>query len=357
MNLGVVSTLFFCSIFFVVIFLNRLKLNKRSIYALNLWGGYAVAVIFFFYTSNQSLDGRTTVASLIYSLLSVLMISFLPPESRKNMTKALYYSILILVLLIIFQHIYYFVFSIYFDVHNIVTLGKYVSRYESNYLAQFGILRPTGLSVEPSNYSAVLLYMIFSYAWLKGRLDNSVIILLFLSSLTLSFASMGIVAAVLSVIVLARLIKSKRIFDLAIVLIVFLVTAVVLQILIDRITSAVDYDALGARMQIVKYYRDIDINSALAGHGILFFNDFVTFNSIDLSNSQIRDSGVWVSIFFAAGILGLALLLLLLFSVNWPLFSIAIAIALFSKLDFMQPSFWILISILSSYTSVRRSND
>ncbi|MEK9713249.1 MAG: hypothetical protein VW258_11840, partial [Thalassolituus sp.] len=233
MNLGVASSLFFCTVFLLVVFLNRLRLNRRSIYIFSIWGVYAVTVISVFLMSDQKLDSKITAASLIYSLLSVLIVTFLPEENRMDMVKALFYAILILLFLILLQYLVYFVFYRYLDLHNFVTLGRYVSRYESNYLAQFGILRPTGLSVEPSNYSAVLMYMTLSYAWLKGRLDNTVILLLFFSSLTLSFASMGIVGAVIAVIGLARLLENKRVFDLAIVIIVFFLALVAGQILFD----------------------------------------------------------------------------------------------------------------------------
>lgn len=354
MNLGVLATAFFCSIFIVAIFINNLRVGKRSIYALSLWLIYAISVISVYLSSDQDLDEKLTIANLVYSFLAVLMISILSSEKRKYIEKALYYSILLLLSILIIQHLTYVITFKYLDVHNFITLGKYFSRYESNYLAQFGLLRPTGLSVEPSNFSAVLVYMIFSFAWLRGSLDNKVIVLLFLSSLTLSFASMGIIAAILSVIVMARVIDKKRVFDLVIASTVLLLATIAVLILIDRITSGVDYDALGSRLKIVKYYYDVDYLNVLWGHGLFFFENVVTFNSVELSNSNIRDSGVWISIFFAAGVPGLILLGIIVVSVKWPLFSLAVAIGLCSKLDFMQPSFWVLISILICFDSVRR---
>lgn len=354
MNLGMFATIFFCSIFMVAIFINNLRVNGRSIYALALWLVYAAAVISVYFSSDQNLDEKLTIANLVYSLLAVLMVSVLSSEKRIYITKALYYSILLMLFILIVQHVTHFIGYKYLDIHNVITLGKYVSRYESNYLDQFGLLRPTGLSVEPSNFSAVLVYMIFSFAWLRGKLDNKVIVLLFLSSLTLSFASMGIVAAILSVIVMARVIDKKRVFDLAIASTVLLLATIAVLVLIDRITSGVDYDALGSRLKIIEYYYDVDYVKVLWGHGLFFFEDVLTFNSVELSNSHIRDSGVWISIFFAAGVPGVALLGLILTSLKWPLFSLAVAVGLCSKLDFMQPSFWILISVLISFSSARK---
>jgi hypothetical protein len=351
MNLGFFPLSMFLMLLVAFLAINRFNLSIGS-YVLFL--AFFIALCYsYLFISEYPLD-RGYIATLLYSFLSLLFVSIFAYYSQKDRLIALKRVILLNCFVLALQFFIFFILKKYIDFHYLITLMSYESRFESNALAFLNIARSTGFSVEPSNAAAVLTYLNATYLIIKKKPDRFFIFSQATTIFTLSFASIGISALIIIstlYYVYGRKTRlSVKIFSL---LIIVVTTALAVAVIYWRLESAVDYDALGYRMAILKYFTNADVTSFLFGQGLLIYDLPQTFNNVTLNSSHIRDSGFLINILFSLGLFGLVLFIVFLFlcSENRLIFFVMLAVCLF-KFDYMQPVFWILLySLFYSFLS------
>ncbi|HIF9237334.1 TPA: hypothetical protein ACX6QH_003732 [Photobacterium damselae] len=272
----------------------------------------------------------------------------LSTRDRKTIQNALIYVAVVHVSILLTQHIVYIISKQYIDIHNFITFGKYISRYHSAYLNSFGLIRPTGVSIEPSNISAIINFYIVSYLIMGGEKNKLLYFSIIGNMLSFSFASILISILILIVVSISdRDLRKKKYFKYVFFAMISFLSVYALQLVYFRLTGNVDYDALAFRQQIINLIYNQKIEYHLFGHGVLMSeNPFLIDNTI-VYHSNIRDSGFWINLYFTGGIFIVILFLLYLYlSIKNIYFVIIVIISLCSKFDYMQPTFWLLMFII-----------
>lgn len=305
----------------------------------------AVAFLFLWWWTFLSfeylLSLKIYIAVTIYLLMSLMLaMVFVFKDSKERLARSIETYVWFVVALIVVQQLVYLIFGVYLDVHSILTLGVYESRFESGFFSQFGLIRPTAFSVEPSNMAATMLLFLALYIQVKGSEGWRVILMLLAPVLTLSFASILVSSILLFLLVL----YSNRRFRYYFLPACLLISAALVYLFYIRSVSDSDYDALGARLVIFKYLSSQSLYEHFLGNGFFAFEVPIILGSHELSNSHIRDTGFWINVYFSCGIVGTAVIAAYLYwaSNNHVAFYFIVAV-LFLKFDYMQPVFWFVV--------------
>lgn len=298
------------------------------------------------------------IASIIYAVLALGVSGLLCTFNKKAIEEGVRYAIITIIFLLVFQQVYYIVLGDYFDVHWALTVGKYTSRYESEFIQGFGLIRGTAFSIEPSNCAAILTYLIVIYTFSKNKFDLFSVVAICATAITFSFASIAISIAILTLfsftVIFSKLtIKSIIITFLLAVLVVF-----GLMFFLERMFGGVGYDAAGARLFIFEFLGSQNGLSHVFGHGVLAFEQPFDIDGFELTNSHIRDSGFWVNLYFSSGVIGVLAFFILLYRKSSSLIFVMLFMVTFLyKFDYMQPMFWLYLFMICSISKKIYLND
>ena len=280
-------------------------------------------------------------ATYIYLFMVILAVLYFYQSGINNLSQALSKFIFFSLVLLTIQHLVYYIFHFYIDVHKILTVFSSESRYFSTTFNNFGIIRPTGWTLEPSNMSAIVTFSSVLYYIINKKFD-SVLIAGFLTSIfTLSFASIIINLLLIFLISIKKIPRSKFIF------LIFPSIFMLSLLVYYRMTYAIDYDAIGMRMVMVDLIFSQDIYSLLFGNGFLALSSPVYFSGSYIYDYNIRESGFWFNMIFSVGLVPVIVIVLCIFLIvkDINVFLIVI-VALSSKFDYFQPFFWFFILLL-----------
>lgn len=303
---------------------------------------YYTIFVFFTFNTHQDLSYFLYVANFIYIINMLIFVFVLTTFQKHEIVKILDFIIKLLVFTLIFQHVIYIFFNVYVDFHKIITLGAYESRFYGGMFSDYGLIRPTGFSIEPSNFSIMIIYLVFFDFYLSKNIRKANYQLLG-SCLTLSFAAIGIVAALILILNYRKLFSIK-IKNLFVFFVLSIFSVMFLYVFYYRMTSGVDYDAIGSRMKLFSYLKEQPLQDLLLGNGVFFYSGEMNFNGFLLTEAEIKDTGLLVNLFFSLGIVGLSLFLfyILRFSDGWLVFLFSILLMIM-KFDFGQPIFWFFV--------------
>ncbi|EGR1119512.1 TPA: hypothetical protein ACPVXQ_004417 [Vibrio parahaemolyticus] len=347
-NLGpapLALTIAFVSLF---LFYDRFKFNFYNYLIILLFFLLCAWALLFSY---HELYFKVYAATFIYVILAFLVVGIITGFSKDTVINAIVFVIFIHLATIIFQQFFYILTKHYIDLHQVVTLGKYLSRNESGFINGLGMTRPTGFYVEPSSVAAIITFFNVWYYILNKRATLKFYVIQFLTMLSFSFAAIAISLLIIAYTFFRHeLIKKVNIKTLISLFVVALIFIYFVNIFYIRLTGGVGYDSVGFRQIILNHLINRDIMDNLFGEGILIFESAIKTNGLILSNSNIRDSGLWVNIIFSLGIFGL-----IAFTIFIAFFSgglsnfIVLSFALFSKFDYLQPIVWFSIFLLLTH--------
>lgn len=342
MNLGIFPMFVLVVLVIFFLYYSRFALSISS---------YFIATIFFLLLSFsyvfliESPSDKGYIATYIYTILALIVCFILNAYDSTERISALYLVIRLNCYLLVIQFLVFLVTKKYLDLHYILTLFSYESRFESNSLSLFQIARSTGFFIEPSNAAAAITYLNIMYLFEVGKPNRTFLINQVFTIFTLSFASIAISTAIVgfSLLVHAGELKSKML-KLSIYILTTCVSILGALIIYWRLELAQDYDAMAYRLQVFQYFKNADINSILFGKGIHIFDIPSEFNGVILNSSHIRDSGFLINSFFSIGIIGTCFFVLglYLFGLGFVTTSILLMVFMF-KFDYMQPVFWLAI--------------
>jgi hypothetical protein len=323
---------------FIVSLLFFLKKHKSIILQKQLIS-ISIFLLFFWYSYFSLyalLDFKIYFTVTLYVFTIILFWIFIDSIKVKYIHKSIKSILLLLLLIVLIQHIFYIVTKHYFDIHYIITLGGYFSRVDGALINSYGLTRVSGISIEPSNFSAMISYLTILYYLLKQKLDKVIYLGFLASFLTFSYA--GIV--INTILFMLLYIKNNKI-NVKLISLFLIILYVVSSILIDRLFSNVEYDLITSRMYIFQVFNNSSWVQFLFGNGMLAFEFPITINDTIITNSNIRDTGIWINLLFSSGVVGIILLLLYIHANLKSKFELILIIILFNyKLDYLQPIFW-----------------
>ncbi|NVP03384.1 hypothetical protein HWA77_24580 [Photobacterium damselae subsp. damselae] len=247
------------------------------------------------------------------------------------------------------QQIYYVFTLTYIDLHSLITLGHEESRNFSPIFYNLGLTRPTSFFAEPSNASAVLTFLSFSYISILNQVNKVSLLGFIVASMTLSSAAVLISGLSLLVLVLFDKTFFKNIYIKIFSFFLFVSSlSYVVLLTVDRIFGNTEYDMISSRTNIFRYLYEQDWINYFFGNGILILKNPIIYSGIEIYNYTFRDSGFFVNLFFSTGIVGVV------FFIFWSKLKIKkmslliiFLIILNSKYDYLQPVFWMLIFCVS----------
>lgn len=300
--------------------------------------------IFTIYFHQDNVKFVMYAAIFIYLMAVVMAVLFFYEVGLNDLSNALSKFIYITFILLVFQHLMYLFFNYYVDVHKVITVFNVDSRYFSTLLLRFGLIRPTGWTVEPSNMGAIITFCTVLYYLINKKVDRVLKFGLCGSIITFSFAAIVIAVVIISVISLRHLSPFR---------VLFLSTPILgglCYFVYYRMTGGVDYDAFGMRVVIIEAISSQDIYNLLFGNGFFALSSPLNLSGTYIYDYNIRDSGVWINLLFSIGLIPLVFLFLILYFLikNLSDFFIVVA-AMSSKFDYFQPFFWFFILLLFGY--------
>ncbi|WP_421320054.1 hypothetical protein [Aeromonas veronii] len=287
----------------------------------------------------------------LYAVNTALGCSLLISEEKDSIKEGIRIYISIMIFVLLLQQVFYMVTKNYIDLHRLITFGEYESRYASVFLERWGLIRPTGIAIEPSNMGNIIVFLSVIYMLIDKKVTNRLLLFIAFSFLTFSFASIFTSALILLVLVISR-IREKNSISLIILSTVIIVVCIsFLFVFYLRFTSAdAGYDAISTRLFITDILHHRDILNDILGNGILLFNDEIILYGYPIKIYNIQDSGFFVNMYFCFGIFGLVLMLLYLyFKLSLSKYFIVTCILLMTKFDYMQPLFWMLMYFVSFF--------
>ena len=250
-------------------------------------------------------------------------------------------------ILIITQHVVYFIFKKYLDLHYFISFSASHSRYESGFFQYFGLIRPTSIFVEPSNAAAFLLY--FSVLRILISIDtitkSRIIWICIVPALTFSVA--GILSSLLAAMSYSIfLLRHSRFFSkLIIFLMLSGIASLAYKFIMFRLGSNIDYDPVAYRSGIIQYIGLVLSELPIFGLGIFFSGEVFQLLDVQLIHSKLRDSGVLPNMLISSGFLGLTALIYHFYvsaKRNWLICLLA-ATPLLMKIDYAYIIFWFYI--------------
>lgn len=309
---------------------------------------YSIITIFF-YQDNVKLV--MYVAILVYIFAVIVSVFGLYHSDRGSLEKGISIYIYMSFFVVFLQHIFYLATKEYLDIHQVLTIFRAESRHFNALLFRFGLSRPTGWTVEPSNMSAIMVFISVLYYRVKGGIDRVFFLGMLTSLLTFSFAGILITAGILFIVSFNYLSKAK---------LVFLSTPFVLLLfyfVYYRLTGNVDYDSLGMRLDIIDVIFNQNVTNFIFGNGFFALSEPLNIQGVLVHDHNIRDSGVWVNLIFSVGIFATLIILLTMIVCCDGLDNFFIYIlALSSKFDYFQPFFWLFIILLMVSKTYERKN-
>ncbi|MDO9934067.1 hypothetical protein Q7417_00045 [Glaesserella parasuis] len=284
--------------------------------------------------------------SFLYFFMAVIFAKIFLGFERVYYIRAIEYFIYFYIGIIILQYILFFTFKIYLDFHNIITLGEYQSRIDSNTISSLGLIRATGLSIEPSNASSTIAYLVCLYFFLENDMSKKYLILS--PTITLSFTSILVFIPIYFFSIILGNLRKNIICYLVLGSIILYIGYMILRYRL----SYDDYDAISFRSLIIYFLLESSWLDLLVGHGIYMSEIPIQLGGYTLYHSHIRDAGLFFNLIFSFGIpitvIFYYFFLKKLFSTSALSAILFIALGML-KFDYMQPIFWFVISIIATY--------
>ena len=338
MNLGVMNLSIALAFLLVAGFVFGAKF---SIYPFILFLLFYFLIAYPLAFSQFKIEEPAYIGSLVYCFTIICTFFVIRAVKENTLLKALRYVIIFHCGAVVLQFFTFLLFGKYIDLHNYITFFSYESRPESNSLSGWGLIRPTGFLVEPSNVAALITFFNVIYLSIVRKFDSFFVKVQLCTFLTLSFAAIGISSLILMVVLfnysINQVDKFKKTIAVATIILILVISIFVFY---WRVYIAVDYDSLAYRMVILRFFQSISLESLLFGHGILISKYPLLVEGVYLNNSHFRDVGFFVNSIFSFGtILTFIFILFSFFCNKWFVF-FTLIIALFSKFDYMQPIFW-----------------
>lgn len=348
MNYGQIWFLMSVSLFLIFSYKKKVLFKASFLVLLFILFAYSLISIYFYY---DLIRVEVYFYMFLYAVNTALGCSLLISEKKDSIKEGIRLYISIMIFVLLFQQVFYIVTKNYIDLHRLITFGEYESRYASVFLERWGLIRPTGIAIEPSNMGNIIVFLSVIYMLIDKKVTNRLLFFIAFSFLTFSFASIFTSALILLVLVISR-IREKNSISLIILSTVIIVVCIsFLFVFYLRFTSAdAGYDAISTRLFITDILHHRDILNDILGNGILLFNDEIILYGYPIKIYNIQDSGFFVNMYFCFGIFGLVLMLLYLyFKLSLSKYFIVTCILLMTKFDYMQPLFWMLMYFVSSF--------
>jgi hypothetical protein len=238
------------------------------------------------------------------------------------------------------QFIVYMTVGKYIDFNNFVREEYANTAYMSRDIIDLIVpIRCTGFFSEPSFYAMTVLpscafliyrgYMKSWFVWLG----------LITTVLSLSVAAFAILIAWFGFLFITT--KGTKFQKTVVFGFLVLVVVTVGSFSMKRAFDSADYDALGARLRVIKEVQERDWVKNLFGNG--YFVDEHKGNGVTgISAAGIRDSGLFLGILYSGGIAGIILFFLVLFRIFQSLWLVCgISILLLFKFSILSSGFWV----------------
>ncbi len=243
-----------------------------------------------------------------------------------------------LIQLIVFQ-----VFGHYIDFDNFVREQEARSLYSSKALDGFILsIRATGLYSEPSFYSMSVFCPTLILMLIKKKIDKYIILGLLSCVISLSIASLIIVA--LSLLIVFFGIKKANTIKIFVVICTLALLPYASDFYTKRVTDNSDYDAVSSRLLILKEFQERDRLNDVIGSGF-FWDESQPIGKLGLKGYNTRDSSFYPYIYFSGGVLGVFVLLYFMMRIGFRNKDIiyGVAIALLFKFNIMSSFFWLFV--------------
>ncbi len=254
------------------------------------------------------------------------------------------------------QLIAYQAFGHFIDFNNMVREQESTTLYASRALNGFILsIRATGLYSEPSFYSMSVFCPTMILMLLNKKINKYVLLGLFSCALSLSIASLAIVA--LAMIILFFRLKKNYLLKGAVIAVIVLSAPYLGDFYTKRITDDSDYDAISSRLLILKEFEARDFINDIVGSGFFWAED-EPIGKIGLKGYHTRDSSFYPYIYFSGGIFGLLLLFFFLSRLGLKNLDIlyGVIITLLFKFNILSSFFWIFIVFCKALATERRKN-
>lgn len=341
-NLSILWMVIFLLFLLIKIFSTSVKFSRIGLVVVSI---FSIVAVLFPHVTKYNVVVYVYLIIAVYCIVAFVFVGLL---DKGALVKSLTIYSLIVLLGIFLQHFIYVVFGYYLDLHSLVTLDSYSSRYEGGIFRSIGLIRPTFVQVEPSNLAAVSIYLC-SLAYLIGQVRMAIVLAL---SAVLTLSTAGIVLGFIATFLIisdkvqysiSRI--AKKIFMLAILLFFGCVIYGIYQILLDLDYG---YNALGYRLKFFELIDQLSLIQIVFGIGPLVIDQPTNILGVELISSNIRDPGAIVSVGISFGLVGLFLIIMYLYQSTAHKHSVLLSfliafLPLFSKLDYMHPIFWFYI--------------
>lgn len=347
------------SIFLLFILFKTFSTGVRvSWFGLVVVSGFSIITTIFPHLTKYSVVVYVYSIIVIYCIVAFVFVGLIDKEA---LVKSLTIYSLVALLGILLQHFIYWVSDYYLDLHSLVTLNSYSSRYDGGVFRSFGLIRPTFVQIEPSNFASISIYL-SSLAYLVGKRRLSLVLALS-AVLTLSTAGMvlGLIAVLL--IISERLQYSisgitKKLFIISILLLFGFVINSIYQVLLNLDYG---YNALAYRLKFFELIDHLSLIEIIFGIGPLVIDQPTLIHGVELISSNIRDPGAIVSIGISYGLSGLILIVMLLQRTTVHKRSVVLSflvalLPLFTKLDYMHPIFWFYLFAIYKFRNIHNAS-
>lgn len=305
-----------------------------------------------------SILGDFYVNNFIKTSMNALVMVVLAGYFSGRNSKAEFLFVIRFVILAhsMFFLVQFFVFMLtgeYVDFNSYVRGEEAVGLYESKALEGLAVqIRAGGLFSEPSFYSMSILPFTLVLMVLERNVGKIAAVGLGTSLLSLSIASMIVVAISCAVYAVAvGLSKREKILLIAGIVFSFPFMYTVYDL---RVNQSIDYDAVGSRNLIFLELRLRDLRDSLFGSGF-FWNENYPQGKLNLDGAHIRDSSFYAYMLYGAGYIGSAFFIFLvtkLFGYKSVFFYLFLCMLLF-KHHFVSAMLWLVILIMYIAESYR----
>lgn len=320
----------------------RLKVYVSEFLFVSVLIASLVAGFVYYINKNQPVLYLATFVAICLGYLGATLFSNMSISKRIGI---LDFLVNVNAIVLITQHLIFFITREYVDVHSVASFGNFISRYESNFFGNFGLIRPTSFFVEPSNASAFILFCVALR--IIYSLDEvtffRVLWLCTVPALTLSIAGFA-ASSVLLLAFSARKINLGKNFlrSISLTLFVTILGFIFIEFIDFRRGSGLDYDPFAYRGNIFAIGAHVIKSNILTGVGVYFSEANHQLPGAILRHSYVRDSGVIPNIFISCGLVGVITFAYHLFqSSGKKIFASLIMVAPFMmKLDYLYLSFW-----------------
>lgn len=343
-NLGVhIYILFNVLIVFSYIFNHASTIEKRNVFILFVLCLY---ITYGYYNVPKDIIDKTAyIASYLYGISGMFAASIYFSFSSLVRDKALKYIFYLFVFFIVLQQVIFVLSGYYLDLHKVITIFAYESRYSNNFIFLGPMIRPTIFFQEPSN-AAIVIYGLGFLSYINGN-KNLCLKYIYISFLTFSFAAFVMGCFIIFHLFITRMRIMRKSY--VVVAVLLLLSSPLLVTLFESINFG--YNAVGYRLRFLELLQNANLYEVFFGFGLYFILEPVMVHDITLNSSHFKDTGFLVNVLLSSGVLGLFLFLTWLSKNSRDVILSGLLVAIFmTKIELNMPTFWIVVYSLSFYS-------